>query len=338
MVGTFPFSKMMVVARLFLVFLALPRAAQGQPRTIIRSEREEVLIGPQGELVEIQQHSNEGAADFSESEANELDFCNEDFVQGVVDSSNCSSAADEAVPENALGMPKKGYARDPSKHHQIYRESLCETAAKAHGMAVGRPEAGAPFVVDAANYDRYPRGCFKETGKDAYFFNPIGDWPLRPVGTPICHRPNYTLSPTPDSNTGCPDGYENVLIEDDCRSYSDCTSHCEIEEFRVGIDLPNTVANPSKDERPPDASEKESYNNHPKGCFVSHSDNCTYFNVPRAEDPTSPKGISVCAAKALSGGAAAAAAATSDTKAAVKVDKKDKEPEKKGKGAGKGKL
>merc|ERR1711924_286609 len=86
--------------------------------------------------------------------------------------------------------------------------------------------------------DKHPKGCFMipcghGTGT-SYFYNPIGDMPLEPVGTPVCSRPKF-LNGTDNSNGGCPAGYANIMHEEVCQQTAGCLGHCIGEPFRKAV-------------------------------------------------------------------------------------------------------
>lgn len=199
----------------------------------------------------------------------------------------CRDFCLEAFP---LGVPDSNRCVDYGVHTPILDRSMCEEAARQANATEGLPNANppAPFVVRTDYADYYPAGCFKLHGHGAYFYNEAGNYPKWPMGIPVCQRQKFANGTT-GTNAGCPTGFARIMNEDACERAAGCQGFCINEaDFQFGVN----ASVPSTDTRMPDAS---FYNLKPSGCFIHPIDNCSYFNVPQAAEPTGPlTGIPMC--------------------------------------------
>jgi len=217
-------------------------------------------------------------------------FCNLDFPMGTKDTNDCA---------------------DPNLHQIIEQETMCMQAGIQHGASVEHHG----FHIHESDFEKRPRGCFtapceeallhgneslaanatpvsignasstaSEGGaeeKKCFFYNSFGEVPTDPVGTPVCHRPQF-VNGTSDSNGGCATGYAVIMNEEKCEEAANCLGYCRDEEFRIG------EFNQSK------------HYEHPLGCFIHNESltqpGCVAFNpiVDGLDAPTKPVGTPVC--------------------------------------------
>jgi hypothetical protein len=205
----------------------------------------------------VELHSKE----LSDIDDRDTDMCNDDYPLGNADTNNCSLANAE--------------------YGNILQEAMCVQAAKDANATVVPDK----FRLTLEWYDKHPKGCFKaECSEDpkgvCYFYNPIGDVPKHPKGSPVCSRPRY-LNGTAEAATGvkCPTDYQSIMHEDACQEAGVCLGFCSGTEFR------KAVQNASK------------FEEFPLGCFIHAELDCVFFNAPqpnRTEPPKRPQGTPIC--------------------------------------------
>jgi hypothetical protein len=180
------------------------------------------------------------------------DLCNIGYVAGPINSNNCSHRTQRHIEEpNECG--------DLADHLQI---------------AKGNPFQKDCSVVGAC--DPFPKRCFKSADDNKFYYNPSGDMPAAPRGTPYCETVLY-INGTDDTNECGDQDYTPILSESECRSLETCTMYPFPAEFRI------------KDE---DAAEQLK---HPKGCHISTDGFVEFNNITGT--PTAPKGTPLCKLK-----------------------------------------
>jgi len=193
------------------------------------------------------------------------EYCDKDYPLGQWNTSDCSSDG-------------------ATDHKLIESEALCLQAAKQANATAG-DGAERYFRIPDEWGDLHPKGCFVfpchwDPGHVCYWFNPQEDTPLYPWGAPVCERPLFRNG-TADTNSGCPDGYDVIMNENNCTEAGYCNSYCVPENFLVGTSYPDH-----------NMSQKDIY---PEGCFIHEEQGCVYFNEPYGpHPPQNPKGIPLC--------------------------------------------
>jgi len=234
-----------------------------------------VTMGAEGELSEMRPGSMLEARSETHSQDHDdtygedadTDMCNDDF------------------PLGNEGVPKCGDAN--ADYSQILQEHLCIEAGRQANATV----AHLKFKLTWEWFEKRPRGCFKYNCAEdpkgvCYFFNPIGDEPLHPTGTPVCSRPRYLNATSVDGTNGvkCPDQYQKIDgptegDEDACQEAATCLGYCEGTEFREAI------------------QNASMYDEFPLGCFIHEQQGCVFYNPPQAAGtalPKSPVGVPIC--------------------------------------------
>jgi len=254
-------QAMLLRHSLFLGSAALIVAGSGvdDKQRLVRKESEQLAVGLSagGQLVDARRHVHtesaavddkpkhkdatvqrvKGAAKLTavnEAEANDAaandaqvegdakaesghDLCGLSYLYGTEDTNNCSAGHNGGVSVNSITM--------------------CRDAAQKLGFPAGKPAEGFNFSVTDHFFEVYPRNCFKNDAEDVLWFNPYGTWPELPKGLPICHRPKFKLG-TPSTDAGdCTGDYEKITDVEECRTYAGCTSHCIMDQFRIGITI-----------------------------------------------------------------------------------------------------
>jgi hypothetical protein len=125
------------------------------------------------------------------------DLCIFGFMDGTEDSNNCTDGKTQSLVD------------DPSE---------CEDAAER--SCPDKSCFGNPFVLDCSannTCEDKPALCYRNSTDHKYYWNPQGPWPEKPKGFPICKEDMFKNG-TENSNT-CPDEYENVMNETQCRHW-----------------------------------------------------------------------------------------------------------------------
>jgi len=194
------------------------REIQTQPSETIDSEHLEELIKAKG-----------------------ADMCNDNYVQGAANKSDCKTTLQKKIEE----------------------PSMCMEAAREH--CPDEKCLGEPFTIDSTYFNHYPSRCFMtEAGK--WHFNPAGYEPTAltgrgtPVSYPICVQPEYHNGTAGgDGATTCPEGFAVITHEDTCRTAATCLALCPEERFNVVNGTDDTPA--------------------PLGCHINPEDGCVKFNT-----------------------------------------------------------
>lgn len=286
-------------AFLYLVLLALPRGAVTAASSGIlrredgRSHEVTTVLDSDGRLVEVKAHTAHELAQGPEPDGSiSEEDCDQEPILGLADSNNCS---------------------DMTKHALIIDKATCERAMILSGgkkdEVMGFDIADGTAQADE-NQDRHPSGCFisacgsvkghkvaerNDFDVPCFYFNQK-EWPAHPGeygGTPVCFRDRYLNGSTYtngkneeeetwNDDESCPEGYQVVMNETQCRSTAVCLGMKQAEEFRVGTT---------------NHSENSLY---PIGCFQLADDDMYMFNPEIYEAdgtrriPTAATGIPVC--------------------------------------------
>jgi len=238
-----------ILAYVLLAVRAVAVTINTEKDSVVRRERHSVELTADGEIVHQDAHRPRSLVEMGsqksepeQSDSLRSDECNTDFVEGTVDTSNCS---------------------DATQHDMILQESMCKDAARYSGA--GESVNGSMQLVHTWEHRR-PRGCFKESCSTTaspsgvcYRINLIGDWPTHPEGMPICTRPRNLLG-LKNAQASCPTGYKVIDDEDTCMTVSNCL------QLRAGDNFVIGTHNATR------------HLDYPRGCFIDNQDNKTYFN------------------------------------------------------------
>lgn len=166
---------------------------------------------------------NDEYAGRSEDQLKEA-FCDADFPVGNDDTSTCKETDATSI---AKGTDEK----------LIQSPTMCIFAGKQSGAETEHFN----FQIDTSNLGNLrPKGCFKaacttDSSKTCYFWNNVDPIPSAPVGTPICQRKKLVMATEKVEGTGCPDRYQVIRNEDQCRTAATCMGYAPAVEFRIGI-------------------------------------------------------------------------------------------------------
>lgn len=192
-------------------------------------------------------------------------WCDKDYPIGHWNTSQCSS--------------------DGATDHQIIEmEEMCVEAAKLANATAGDGQFKY-FKIPPEWGDLHPKGCFVfpchwDPGHVCYWFNEQEEEPRFPWGAPVCHRPLFRNG-TEDTNSGCPEGYDVIINENNCSEAASCKAYCRKPDNIVGVSYPMK-----------NASQHDIY---PEGCFIHKGDGCVYFNpIYGVNPPQHPQGIPLC--------------------------------------------
>jgi len=192
------------------------------------------------------------------------DWCDYNYVEGVVSTKTC---------------------QDPAVERQINEPAMCLVAANAtcpDGSCL--PSNMSKFVLkDEASMAKYTTGCFKnEDTPPKWYYNPIEVTQASStvVGTPMCLLVEY-INGTAGTNDCGKQEYDNIVNEDDCRSLATCLSYCTHGQFRI--------LDPHEVELAP------------KGCHVDAQDGCVVFNnnTGTPQGPIAANSKPLCMVKSL---------------------------------------
>lgn len=141
---------------------------------------------------------------------------------------------------------------------------------------------GDKFVLDDWWYDKRPKRCYiSDETPPKWYYNPSGDTPKDIIGgTPVCREVRYKDGDE-DANT-CPEHYESIMNEYECRTAANCLNDRAYDEFRYLSEAEQNAA--------------------PKGCHKTAKDSDAKgdvrFNnmsaIPDHADPSAPKGQPIC--------------------------------------------
>lgn len=185
------------------------------------------VVGARGEL-----HVHHEAARRSRS----VDYCRNAY--------KASTAADNSGKN----------ASCPAPYRLVVDRDECADASRWFGYT---NENQTVVEITWNQTDLHPWKCFKKG--EALFFNGAGQASNGTVdGVPICVADRYFVGTA--ATNKCDDssnqGYANIVVEDDCRSFAQCYAEKEDPAFQV--------------------VGAESQAQHPKGCYVH--ENVTHFN------------------------------------------------------------
>lgn len=177
----------------------------------------------------------------------------------------------------------KAGTNDCAEGGEFIEESIeCENIAKLACPDPPHACLGNLFVLDSWWYDKRPKRCYISDEKPPkWYYNPSGFTPANILGgTPVCREIRYKEG-TEDSNT-CPEHYENIMNENDCRTAANCLNDSPYDEFRY--------------------LDAAGQNAAPKGCHKTAKDSVAkgdvrYNNmssIPGHTDPSAPKGQPIC--------------------------------------------
>jgi len=234
-------QAMLLRHSLFLGSAALIVAGSGidEKQRLVRKESEQLAIGLSagGQLVDARRHVQgeslelsdddkpkratvdrvKGAANDDAKAESGHDMCGNSYLYGKLDTNNCSANGGGSV---------------------VNSKAMCRDAAQKLNFTTGRTGTDGTnyaFLLTDDFFEVYPRNCFKEEEYDALWFNPYGTWPELPKGLPVCKRPKYKIGTEGTNDGECTGDYEKITSVTDCRTFSECTSHCTTDHFRVGI-------------------------------------------------------------------------------------------------------
>lgn len=215
-----------------------------------------------------------------------LDICNSNFLKGKENTNVCANPKLKQQPIHEMAMCMEasfqlgvGFAGRIPRSEWNLRPKGCFAAPcggkllEDHGESEGRRRRR--HRKSDSNKEAKPQE------KQCYFYNPFGSVPSKPVGTPICNRPQF-LRGKSDSNGICPKGYEAIMDEEKCREATTCLGNCGESHFRIDVDKGNE---------------------HPQGCFIHKETGCTAFNPAGKGAPTNKgaarvlKGTPLCSVR-----------------------------------------
>lgn len=200
-------------------------------------------------------------------------FCNDDFILGKPDTSECTD----------------------STHSLMDNIAMCQEAASRSGS--GYPDND----VIPADWDKVrPKGCFKfacsqHSSGFCYFFNDDNNAAQSTIeGTPVCRRNKYAYGAnnSADADGGCPAGYEVIIDSNEtdwCSAAAACQSIAKGADFNV------------------QDSGAATYDLYPKGCFIKAAGtdgvatDTVYYNAPinGSALPSAPVGQPLCKVSAI---------------------------------------
>lgn len=209
-----------------------------------------------------------------------LAICDDDWVLGKINSSDCPHGSIRTINGNPV----------PDSHDQREIDMrLCEEAARQFNATVKwSAEREADLEIPDEWMEVRPEGCFyfpckEDPNGNCLWYNSIADSPECPMGIPVCQRPKY-LEGTAAGE--CPQGYEVIMDETGCRQAGRCEGFTLSNLFVKGVPQPGSDGY---------HEETDDFNDFPEGCFVHGDSKDVHFNKPRNEtDPESPVGTTIC--------------------------------------------
>jgi hypothetical protein len=223
---------------------------------LLRRESNALELGSGGEFSQVERQRVKDAPAESlkprSKQKSRGDLCDTGFVAGKLDTNNCSHRTQRFIED----------------------QNECGDLADELGVPKGSPFRKNCEVKGSC--DPFPYRCYKSADDNKFYYNPCGDWPEEPKGTPYCETVLY-INGTENSNDCDDDDYTNIVDEFECRSLETCTPYLFPAEFLI------------KNE---DAAEQQ---NHPKGCHISVSGKVEFNNITGV--PSDPKGKPLCKLK-----------------------------------------
>lgn len=192
-------------------------------------------------------------------------WCDLDYPLGLWNTSTCSSDG-------------------ATQHKLIESEAECAQAAYQANATPGDGNNRYFRIPDEWGH-LHPKGCFVfpchwDPGHVCYWFNAQELQPKYPWGAPVCSRPRIRNG-TEDTNSGCPDGYDVIMDENNCTEAASCKAYCLQQNYLVGVGYPSH-----------NSSQHDLY---PEGCFIHKEQGCVYYNPPYGPNPPqNPKGTPIC--------------------------------------------
>lgn len=187
------------------------------------------------------------------------DLCNYNYTHGTKGTNTCADAGE-----------------------YIEEDIECKNVAMLACPEPPHSCLGDKFVLDDWWYDKRPKRCYiSDETPPKWYYNPSGDTPKDIIGgTPVCREVRYKDGDE-DANT-CPEHYESIMNEYECRTAANCLNDRAYDEFRYLSEAEQNAA--------------------PKGCHKTAKDSDAKgdvrFNnmsaIPDHADPSAPKGQPIC--------------------------------------------